>query len=166
VFEPTLLGMLVVLALLATVAWWQGGADLLRAGLFGGTQLLLRFGLLIVVAFLVAGLAEKLVPEAWVRSMLGEEAGVRGILIATAVGILTPSGPYVSLPLAAAMLRSGAGTAAVVAFVASWGLLALHRFIAWEVPMLGFGLAALRWAVCAALPIIAGLFVRLLLRSG
>ena len=36
-------------------------------------------------------------------------------------------------------IRTGAGAGPVVAFLSSWSLLALHRLVAWEVPILGFG---------------------------
>ena len=69
------------------------------------------------------------------------------------------------MPIAAVLLRSGASSAAVVAFVAAWALLAVHRLVAWEVPILGWRFALLRYAVCLVLPVIAGLGTRLLLRG-
>lgn len=154
-----------VFAVLAALAWWQGGAELLQAGVGGGARLLVSLSLIIVFSFLAAGLAEVLVPRDWIGRSLGEESGVRGIVLATAAGIVTPAGPFVSLPVAAAMLRAGAGKAAVVAYITGWAVLALHRFVAWEVPILGARFALLRWAVCLALPVLAGLLTRLLLRA-
>jgi len=158
----------VICALLATLcvaAYARGGSELVREGLESGGVLLGRFALLIAVSFLVAGLAEVLVPQAWVRSALGHEAGFRGILLAALAGVVTPAGPFVSMPVAAVLLKSGAAPAAVVTFLASWSLLALHRFLAWEVPILGLRFALLRYAVCIALPVLAGVVVRALPRS-
>ena len=84
---------------------------------------------------------------------------------ATAAGAITPAGPFVSMPLAAGMLRAGAGAAAVITFVSAWGLLAIHRLIAWEIPILGAGFAISRWMLCLVLPPIVGLLARALLRS-
>jgi len=151
-------------ALLAT-AYLRGGGELVREGLQGGGGLLARYALLIAVSFLLAGVAEVLVPHAWVRSALGHDAGIRGILLASVAGVVTPAGPFVSMPIAAVMLKAGAAPAAVVAFLASWSLLALHRFLAWEVPILGLRFALLRYGVCIALPVLAGLAVRALPRS-
>ena len=162
VIDGTFWLMFGVLAVLTAIAWGRGGSEFVAEGWGDGLRMLLRFSLVLVLAFLVAGLAEKLVPHEWVRSTLGEEAGLRGILIAVAAGAITPSGPFVSMPIAAAMLRSGAGSAAIVAFLSSWALLALHRFIAWEVPILGLRFALLRYAVCVVLPVLAGLIVRAL----
>ena len=97
---------------------------------------------------------------------LGEGSGLRGVLLASAVGLVTPAGPFVSMPLAAGMLRAGAAPASVVAFVASWGLLAIHRLIAWEIPMLGVPFALTRWALCLAVPVVLGVLARLVWRGG
>ncbi|NNL86745.1 MAG: hypothetical protein HKP27_13880 [Myxococcales bacterium] len=60
------------------------------------------------------------------------------------------------MPIAVVLLRSGAATAPVVAFLTAWSLLALHRLLAWEVPLLGVRFAATRWAICLLLPFLAG----------
>ena len=126
----------------------------------------MRFGPVLLLSFLVAGLAEELLPRDWVAASLGEESGWRGLLIASAAGIVTPAGPFISMPLAAALLRTGAAPAAVVTFLASWSLLAAHRLFAWEVPILGASFAFTRWALCLVLPISVGALTRLLLRWG
>ncbi len=164
VINGTLLILLGLLGALMLLAWWRGGAGLVQQGLSGGGALLASYALIVAVSFLAAGFAEVLVPGDWVRETLGEDSGLRGLTIASAAGILTPAGPFVSMPIAAAMVRSGAGVGPVVAFLTSWALLALHRFIAWEVPILGWRLAALRYGVCLVLPLIAGWLARLLSR--
>jgi len=156
--------LLGVLLLLGLLAFWRGGAPLLGEGLGNGAKLLLRFSLVIAVSFLAAGLAEVLVPRDWVQGALGADSGLRGILIATAAGIVTPAGPFVSMPIAATLIRSGAAAGPVVAFLTGWALLALHRFVAWEVPILGMRFALLRYAVSLLLPIGAGLIARALTR--
>jgi uncharacterized membrane protein YraQ (UPF0718 family) len=158
--DGTLLAMLGLLALLAVAAYLRGGGELLRQGLGSGGGLLARYALLIGVSFLAAGLAQALMPPDWVGQALGRGSGLRGIVIGAAAGVITPAGPFISMPLAAVMLRSGAGAGPVVAFVTGWALLALHRFVAWEVPILGWRFACLRYSVCLALPIVAGLIAR------
>jgi uncharacterized membrane protein YraQ (UPF0718 family) len=103
------------------------------------------------------------VPHEWVEGALGDEAGIRGLFLATAAGIVTPSGPFLALPVAAALFRSGASMAAVVTFVSSWSLLAVHRLVAWEVPLLGWRFALIRYTVSLVLPLMAGLLVRVML---
>lgn len=157
--------LLLVLLALCLIAWHTGGPELLRQGLGGGGQLLVRYSALLVVSFLAAGLAEVLVPHAWVSRTLGEDSGVRGILIATGMGCVTPAGPFVAMPIAAVMVRAGAGIGPVVAFVTGWSLLAIHRMVAWELPILGPRVTAIRYGASLVLPVIAGLLARAFARS-
>ena len=163
-FDGTLFVLIAAVAALAWLAYARGGEELLSRGLSDGGLLLYRYALLIVVSFLAAGLASALLPEQWVARNLGAESGLGGILLAAAAGVVTPAGPFVSIPVAAVMLKAGAGTGPVVAFLAGWALLAVHRLIAWEVPLLGWRFALLRYATCLVLPPIAGLLARAVTR--
>jgi uncharacterized membrane protein YraQ (UPF0718 family) len=164
VIDGTLLMMLALLAGLAALAHAKGGSELLGSGFAEGGRMLLRFAPVIAVSFLAAGFAEALIPQEWVRQRLDSGSGMTGILIATGAGIVTPAGPFVSMPIAAVMIRSGAGPGPVIAFLSAWSLLALHRLVAWEVPILGWRFAALRYATCVLLPIAAGLIARAVTR--
>ena len=157
ILDASFFVILGLLAALAAYAWWRGGLELLGSGVGDGLDLLVRYGLLIVVAFLAAGLAQVLIPRDAVEGVLGDQAGLSGIALASIGGMLTPSGPFVSMPIAATLLKSGASPGAVVAYVSAWSLLAVHRFVAWEIPILGFRFALLRWGLCLLLPIAAGL---------
>jgi len=165
VFDGTLLSMLGLLACLAALAYFRGGLDAATQGLHEGVNLIVRFGPVIVVSLLAAGYFGQLLPREAVQGWLGDEAGIRGIVIAAGAGIITPSGPFVSMPIAAVLLRSGASTAAVVAFLSAWALLAVHRLVAWEIPILGWRFALVRYGLCLLLPILAGLGSRLLIRQ-
>ena len=153
-----------LLVLLAGVAYLRGGVPLLGEGLGNGARLFGRMAAVLFLFFLVAGLAETLMPRAWVSAALGEESGWRGLFLASAAGIITPAGPFVSMPLAVGMLKSGAAPAAVITFLSAWSLLALHRLVAWEVPILGASFALTRWGLCLLLPVGVGAIARLLFR--
>jgi uncharacterized membrane protein YraQ (UPF0718 family) len=157
-----LLGLLLALALLT---WLRGGSSLLHSGLAGGLDLLVRYGAVLVVSFLAAGLVQELIPREWIQASLGRGSGLRGILLGTAAGMITPAGPFVSLPIAAVLIRSGAALPAVVAFLTGWALLAVHRLVAWEVPILGLRVALLRYGLSLLLPVLAGLLAHLLVRE-
>ena len=165
IFDPQLAIMLAALVVLAGLAWWRGGGDLVWSGLGDGWRMLLRYAAIISVSFLAAGLAQSLIPHAWIQDALGHDSGLRGILVATAAGVVTPSGPFVSMPIAAVLLRGGAAPGAVVAFLTAWSLLAIHRLVAWEAPILGLRFALLRYGISTLLPILAGLLTRALLRG-
>lgn len=128
-----------LLAVLCGIALGRGVTPLLSDALGSGTRLLLRFGAVIFLAFLVAGLAETLMPREWVSAALGEESGWKGLFLASAAGMVTLSGPFVSMPLAAGMLRSGAAPAPVVAFI--------------------------RWALCLFVPVLVGAMARFFFRG-
>jgi uncharacterized membrane protein YraQ (UPF0718 family) len=164
-FDSTFWILFGVLIALCGVAWGRGGTALLSESLGNGARLFLRFGAVIFLSFLVAGLAETMMPREWVSSALGQDSGWRGLLLASAAGIITPSGPFVSIPLAAGMLRSGAAPAPVMAFLTAWSLLAVHRLIAWEIPIMGASFALTRWALCLFVPVMVGALVRLLSRG-
>ena len=155
-----------VLIALGGVAFGRGGMPLLSEALTNGIRLFARFGAVIFISFLAVGLAETLMPRDWVSGALGEESGWKGLVVATLAGLITPAGPYISMPLAAGMLRSGAAPATIVAFLSAWSLLAIHRLVAWEIPILGVAFALTRWTLCLALPVLAGALARIIFRSG
>jgi uncharacterized membrane protein YraQ (UPF0718 family) len=157
--------LVAVLIGLAFLAHARGGTPLVAEGFRGGIDLLVRFAPVIVISFLAAGFAERLVPHEWVRERLDAGSGFPGILIGVGAGALTPAGPFVSMPVAAVLIRAGAGPGPVVAYLTSWSLLSLHRLVAWEVPILGWRFALIRYGICVALPVVAGLVARWLSRG-
>ncbi len=161
----TLAMMGLILAVLGVIAGVRGGSELVSRALTDGWDMLVRFGPLMVVSFLAAGFATALVPAEWVRGTLGGESGVRGLAIAAGVGVITPAGPFVSMPIAIVMIRAGAAVGPVVAFLTGWSLLSLHRLVAWEIPILGWKFAVLRYAASLALPLVAGWLAGTLART-
>ena len=113
------------------------------------------------LALLGAGFLATLIPEESIGPWIGPDSGMRGVLIATLVGSVTPSGPIVSFPIAIALMKAGAGLPQTIAFLTAWSVLALHRVMAWEVPFLGFGFAGRRLSVSWFLPPFAGLLAGL-----
>ncbi|MEZ7978610.1 MAG: permease [Myxococcota bacterium] len=154
-----------LLIALMGLAMNRGGTPLLQEGIGSGAKLFMRFGLVIFLSFMVAGLAESLMPREWISSALGEDSGWKGLMLAAAAGAITPAGPFVSMPLALGMLKAGAAPAAVITFLSAWSLLAIHRLFAWEVPILGASFAFTRWSLCLILPVLVGAASRLVVRS-
>ncbi len=62
-FDAQLLFMVGLAVVLGGSAFFQGGSAQVQDGLGQGGNLLLRFGLLIAISFLAAGLAQTLVPR-------------------------------------------------------------------------------------------------------
>ena len=97
-----------------------------------------------------------LVPLEVVSKWVGAESGFRGVLIGTAVGGLMPGGPYVSLPVAAGLLRAGASIGTMVALITAWSLVAVGR-LPLEIGIMGWKFSLIRLACVFFFPPIAGL---------
>ena len=73
----------------------------------------------ILTIFLVIGFALAIYPPEMIRTLLGSESGFLGILAAALVGSVTLMPGFVAFPLAAALLKSGAGYMQLAAFVST-----------------------------------------------
>jgi uncharacterized membrane protein YraQ (UPF0718 family) len=111
---------------------------------------------LLVFAFIVAGMVQVLLPQELLSQWVGVESGMRGIIIGTVAGGLSPGGPFVNLPLAAGLLRAGASVGTMVAFLTGWSLWAIAR-LPMEVGILGWKFTFIRVASTFFFPPIAGL---------
>lgn len=145
---------LVALAL-AGLAWRQGGVALVLAGLMAGGETLFSVTILLLAAFLVAGLIQVLVTREMVTRWLGAGAGWRGILLACLGGALMPGGPYVYYPIAAALMNAGASLGVLVAFVTAKNLWTLSR-LPLEFALLGPNLTVIRFAITLVMPPLLG----------
>lgn len=114
---------------------------------------------LLIFAFIVAGMIQVLLPRELLLKWVGAESGMRGILIGSVAGGLAPGGPYVSLPIAAGLLRSGASVGTIVAFLTGWSLWAVIR-LPMEVGILGWKFTLIRIASTFFFPPIAGLIAQ------
>jgi uncharacterized membrane protein YraQ (UPF0718 family) len=95
---------------------------------------------------------------------LGQESGFRGILIGTIAGGFSPGGPYVNLPIAAALLRSGASVGTMVAFLTGWSLWAINR-LPMEVGILGWKFTVIRFICTFFFPPIAGFLAQMIFKG-
>src|SRR5947199_344072 len=68
-----------------------------------------------VVALLLAGLMQVLVPQDFVSRHFGQGGGLRALLLATLAGVVTPGGPMVTMPFMVALANSGAALSSLVA---------------------------------------------------
>ena len=73
----------------------------------------------ILTIFLIIGFALAIFPPEMIRTLLGSESGFWGILAAALVGSVTLMPGFVAFPLAAALLKSGAGYMQLAAFVST-----------------------------------------------
>ncbi|MFC1484759.1 permease [Candidatus Neomarinimicrobiota bacterium] len=150
---PTIVMGLLAVALLLW-GYFRGQGEHVT-GLKSTTTMLLEILPLLIFAFIVAGMVQALLPQDAVSRWVGAESGWRGLFLGTIAGGLAPGGPYVSLPIAAGLLRSGAGIGTMVAFLTGWSLWAFSR-LPMEVGILGWKLTLIRFASTFFFPPIAG----------
>jgi len=112
-----------------------------------------------VVAIVLAGLMQVLVPQDFVARHFGHSAGLRALLLATLAGMVTPGGPMVTVPFMVALANSGAALPTLVAYMTAWSLFGLQRIIAWEAPLLGWPFVVSRVVPSLAFPVIASWLV-------
>lgn len=111
-------------------------------------------------ALLIAAAIQVLLPRDKVARWLGDQAGLKGILLATVAGMVTPGGPMTSFPVVNALHEAGTGRRALVAYLTSWSTQGFQRILMWEVPLMGLEFAVFRFLASLPLPIIAGLISR------
>ena len=151
---PTII-MGVFAVVLIILAYYKGeGAHM--TGLKSGGIMLLEIAPLLIFAMIIAGTIPLLIPQETISQWIGVESGFKGILIGTVVGGFVPGGPYVVLPMAAGLLRVGAGTGTVVALLTGWALLGFTN-LPLAIGIMGWKFMAIRIGCTFFFPPIAGL---------
>ena len=153
-FIPT--AIMAVLALILFIIAFKKGEGQHITGIKSAFQIIIETLPLLIFAFIVAGMVQTLLPHNLISKWIGDESGMRGILIGTLAGGLTPGGPYVSLPLVAGLLKSGASSGTLVAFLTSWSLWAVAR-LPMELGILGWQFTVIRLCSTFFFPPIAGI---------
>src|SRR3972149_7608395 len=97
--------MYVIAAFFTLVAYYRS-PDLPLAGLTVSWELLKIIAPRLVAALILTGMLQVIIPQEMVSRYIGREAGFRGILIASAAGVITPGGPMVAGPLGVALSPS------------------------------------------------------------
>ena len=151
---PTII-MGVIAIVLLFIGYQKGGGEHIL-GLKSAGNLLLQIIPLLIFAFIIAGMIQVLVPTEMISKWVGAESGFRGILIGTVIGGFMPGGPFISLPIAAGLLRVGASVGTMVALLTGWSLLAVTR-LPLEVGIMGWQFTLIRLACTFFFPPIAGL---------
>ena len=156
-FIPTVI--MGILALIFLITGYAAGEGKHLLGLKSAAKMTVEILPLLVFAFIIAGMVQVLIPKELISRWVGGESGLRGILIGTVAGGLTPGGPYVSLPLVAGLLKAGAGVGTMVAYLTAWSLWAVGR-LPMEFGMLGWRFTLVRLACTFFFPPIAGLIAQ------
>lgn len=153
-------GFFAVAVLTGLACYAVKGGDAFAEALWRDAQLLLGLLPRVVVALSIAAIIWFILPRDRVSGLVGQESGLRGLIIATLAGTVTPGGPSSAYALLAVLAVSGADRGALIAYITAWATLGLQRVLVWDVPFMGAEFAFLRLFVSLPLPIVAGLIAR------
>jgi len=156
---PTIIMGAIAIALVIAGIFRRQGQHI--TGLKAALEMTIQILPLLIFAFIIAGMVQVLVPNEFLARWIGQESGLRGIFIGTVAGGIMPGGPYVSLPIAGGLLKSGASIGTMVAFITGWSLWAIGR-LPMEIGILGWKVTFIRLACTFFFPPIAGLLANLL----
>lgn len=150
----------VVAAVGGSVTWHLQGPEVVEQAVRGDVDLFVYLVPRMLGGMLLAGLVQVVLPPEVVAKWVGAESGLRGLIIASGVGALTPGGPMTSFPIVVAFYMSGADRGALVAYITAWSLLGFQRFLIWELPLLGPDVAVYRLLAVFWMPVLAGYIAR------
>lgn len=153
--------ILITLALLLSLLAYLKGREYFLEGLRSFWKTLFQQLPLLLAAFALAGYLEILISRQLVESLLGYEAGIKGVALGSAVGILLAAGPYVAFPIIMALYGAGAGSATIVAMTTAYMLLGLSK-LPYEIALLGGRFSLKRYLLSFLFPLLAGILALLL----
>ena len=156
------LGLVITAAILLVYAFWRG-RGLPLAGLESAWKTLWRNLPILLLGFLIAGLAQVLIPRELITRWLGDQAGVKGVLLGSVVGGLVPGAPYATFPLVGSLYQSGASLGAVISFVTAWALWWVSRLPV-EMALIDPKAALIRYGITFLVPPAAGLLAQVISR--
>lgn len=159
-FGRSFWGFFAAAAALGAVCWAAKGGAVVSRALSEDLELLISLLPRVLVALSIAALIWVLLPRERISALVGQDSGLRGLVIATLAGTVTPGGPSSAYSLLAVLAVSGADRGALIAYITAWATLGLQRILIWDVPFMGPEFAILRFVVSLPLPVVAGLIAR------
>ena len=104
---------------------------------------LVEMMLILPAVMVILGIFAVFVPKEFIRKHLGKGSGIKGILIGMFLGAL-PTGPlYIAFPMASAMIKKGARTSSIIAFLSAWACIKIPQEMV-ELKFLGLEFMLLR----------------------
>jgi len=144
----------VIAVILAYLAYRKEGG-MFQKGISFGWNVLKRNIVVLALAFLIVGFVDVLAPQSLIERFLGPDSGWSGLLLAEAIGMLLPGGPYAVFPIIGLLYAAGAGLGPVVTLIASYSLLAFLT-VTFELPFMGWRFTAVRMGIGLLVPLLVG----------
>ncbi len=153
--DRTILAMTALMSVSGIACWSLRGPEAFFESFSSDLRTLVAILPKIGLAFITAALVQLMVPREFIVKWIGEKSGLKGVAIATGVGVITPGGPMMSFPIVAAMSSAGTGRAALIAYLTSWETLGFQRILSWEFPLMGVEYSLIRAIASIPLPFLA-----------
>lgn len=132
-------GFAVAGLLIALYRDWERGIQSVKRGLFSFVRILPTVLTIVVIIGLLLGF----VPPETIRQFVGEQAGIRGLLLTGSIGSVLHIPSIVAFPLAASFQEMGAPISITAVFITTLTMIGVVT-LPLEVRELGWWFAALR----------------------
>jgi len=132
-----------------------------REGLITSWRMFMGVLPLLVLAFVLVGFIQVLLPRETLHTWMGEEAGWKGLLLGTGIGALIQGGPYGFFPLFGSVFRDNVSTGTAVAMITAWGMINVGH-LPYEMAFLGHRFVVLKYSLYLFLPPLAGLLAQMI----
>lgn len=109
----------------------------------------------LLLSFLMASGVIAMIPKGSVEQWMGAATGIKGMAIASFIGVLTPGSPAVDFPIALALLRGGAGIGAILAMLVAGKVWSLSMLPV-EASVVGLKFTLIHYAAVFTAPFAAG----------
>ena len=164
-FDGSMIFFMALAVVSAGLVYWAKGPAALMHALGQAIRLFASVVPMIALGMMLGGLARELADPKRIAPILGAQSGWAGLVLATALGAITPGGPFAAFPIVYALFVAGADVGAVIAYVTAWSVIGVHRVVIWEWPLLGHEFVIVRVLTSLPLPILAGALARVLARG-
>ncbi len=115
----------------------------------------------LVFGFLIGGVLADVLPRHIIENWLSDQSGWRGHVVGVLVGSSMPIGaPFVIFPMAAGLIKGGAGIGPIVTMLTSAALFGPARILVYEIPIMGSQFFLVRAAAVFWMPFTAGIIAQ------
>jgi uncharacterized membrane protein YraQ (UPF0718 family) len=163
--DASMIFFIVLAAVSMALVYWLKSAAALGTALAHAGGLVVSIVPLIAFGMMLGGLARELADPKTIAPVLGAQSGWLGLILATALGAITPGGPFAAFPIVYALFLAGADVGAVIAFLTAWSIIGIQRIVTWELPLLGHEFVIIRVVTSLPLPVLVGALARILARG-
>ncbi|WP_457570164.1 permease [Desulfurobacterium sp.] len=146
------------LTLLCLIAAFKTDRQKTKKALKIAVKASLRMAPMVIMVILIIGLMLGFIPKATIARIVGEKAGLKGIIVVAFLGAILHIPSLISFPLAASLLKSGASVTSVAVFITTLTMIGIVT-LPLEIRELGKKLALLRNGFSFIIAIIIGLIM-------